>query len=371
MSGNPLSSSARHSMGVRTITGVVLVAILVPVILFGNWAYFVAVFLLALVAIHEILAVPGPGHYNWFVKGVVYVFVLSFIYWTFIKNWVRYPELSPLQMNNRFVMSDIFISITGIVLYLLILFLVAINNPKMQLQDVTYLFTMGLLLAFGFMSFYFIRYFPNSSGIDQNPSIANLTFVPDWSSEAIPLQDYFEKYYESYYLKQDLASSLLAFYILIGTWLSDVGAYLFGTFFGKHRMNPRISPHKTWEGYFGGVLLSGAVCFAFSTIMEYCFNIPLVPGILQYRYSAALDELGVFHGYGWFFPVLVTLLFPFVGNVGGFLFSLVKRQYGIKDFGRIFPGHGGVIDRFDSVFTNSIITMIIVWITTYGWNLTI
>lgn len=371
MKANTISSSSKRSMLTRIITGVVILGIMVPVILFGNWAYFVVVFLLAVVGIHEILTVPGPKRYNWFVRVVVYLFVLSFIYWSFIKNWVRYPELSPLQMNNRFVMNDIFISITGIILYLLILFLISIVDPKLQLQDVTYLFTMGVFLAVGFMSFYFIRYFPNSSGISQNPKIADFTFTPTWSNQSVAMKDYFSAYYQAHNLNQDLCSSILAYYIIVGTWASDIGAYFFGTFFGKHRMNPRISPHKTWEGYLGGALLSTVACFILSMVLEYCFDIPLIPGILQYRYSDALAELGVLNGTAWLFPVIVTLLFPFIGNVGGFLFSSVKRQYGIKDFGRIFPGHGGVIDRFDSVFTNSIITMIVVWITAYGWNLTI
>jgi phosphatidate cytidylyltransferase len=69
--------------------------------------------------------------------------------------------------------------------------------------------------------------------------------------------------------------------------------------------------------------------------------------------------------------VLVSLMIPVVGNVGGFLFSLIKRQYGIKDFGKVFPGHGGVIDRFDSVLINSIVLSIVLLVTAYGWNLVV
>lgn len=373
MSTNTISSKNRQSMRTRVITGLILMAILIPVSILGDWPYFVMVFLLALLGIHEMLNVPGPNRYSWYVRVIVYLFVLSFIYWSFVKNWIRYPDQAPLNMGGRFVMTDIFISITGVILYLLILFLIAIMDHRMQLQDVTYLFTMGLFLAVGFMSFYFLRYFPNSSGLSQNPNFSDVTLVPSWSTsgESIKMADYFTAYYEAHGLNQEYASCVLVFLVAVGTWASDVGAYFFGLFFGKHRMNPRVSPHKTWEGYFGGVLLSAIVSFAATLILEYCFDIPLCPGILQYRYSDALATMGVFGGYGAFFPVLVILLLPFVGNVGGFSFSLIKRQYGIKDFGKCFPGHGGVLDRFDSVFTNSIITMIIIWITAYGWNLAI
>ena len=78
--------------------------------------------------------------------------------------------------------------------------------------------------------------------------------------------------------------------------------------------------------------------------------------------------MGIFNGQAWPLLVIVIVLLPFVGNVGGFLFSLIKRQYGIKDFGKIFPGHGGVIDRFDSILTNCIAISALISITAYGWS---
>lgn len=369
---NKLSNSSKAGLLKRFLTGCILVLVLVPTTLFGNWFFFVLGLFLAVVAIHEILATPGPKRYNGFVKGVVYVFVLSFIYWTFLKNLLRDPSSSeynnPFLNGGVFSLTNLYVSITGIILYALVLFLIAICDHKMQLQDVTYLFTMGVIISLGFMGMYFVRYFPNSSGFIQNPNFADVTVSTSWSSSSVVLKNYFSEYYKAHNYSQNLASSLLLFFICIGTWASDVGAYLFGMLFGKHKMNPRISPHKTWEGYFGGAFVSLAVSLGLAAVMEYCFDMPLIPGLLQFKNSPALEAMGILHGTAWPFLVIVSLLFPFVGNVGGFLFSLVKRQYGIKDFGKLFPGHGGVIDRFDSIFTNCIVTSIIIWITAYGWN---
>lgn len=369
---NKLSNSSKAGFLKRTITGFCLMAVLIPTTVFGNWAFFILGFFLAVVAIHEVLSTPGLNRYNWLVKMVVYLFVLSFIYWAFIKNILRSPDsssyMNPFTNGGVFYLSNIFVSITGITLYALVLFLIAIFNPKVQLQDVTYLFTVGLLISLGFMGMYFVRFFPNSTGFIQNPDLCDKYVVVSWSNEAVKLGDYFSSYYKAKGINQNLASCLLFFYICLGTWASDVGAYIFGMLFGKHKMNPRISPHKTWEGFFGGVIACMLVSLSFAAIFEFCFDLPLIPGLLQFSNSPALAKMGLFNGVCWPFLVLITFAFPFVGNVGGFLFSLIKRQYGIKDFGKIFPGHGGVIDRFDSIFINCIATTIILWITAYGWN---
>ena len=356
----------------RTITGICLIAVLLPCSILGNWPFFILIFFLAVVAIHEMLSTPGPNRYNWVVRAVVFLFVLSFIYWGYLKNMLRSPSspdyMNPFENGGQFSLTTIFVSISGMTLYALVLFLIAVVDPKMQLQDVTYLFTVGVLLALGFVGIYFVRYFPNSSGFVRNPAFADVTVSVPWNENQVILKNYFASYYQAHGMNQNYCSSLLIFFICIGTWSSDVGAYFFGMLFGKHKMNPRISPHKTWEGYIGGAVFSLVVTLGLVSLFEFAFDMPLVPGLLQFRNSPALKAMGILNGAAWPFLVIITILLPFVGNVGGFLFSLIKRQYGIKDFGKIFPGHGGVIDRFDSIFTNSIITTIIIWISAYGWN---
>jgi phosphatidate cytidylyltransferase len=116
--------------------------------------------------------------------------------------------------------------------------------------------------------------------------------------------------------------------------MSDVGAYFIGVFFGKHKMLERISPKKTWEGFFGGVFFSIAFSFGFAMILMATGH-PLVEGILDMEH--------------WYIVLILSTLLPLAAVLGDFVFSSAKRYFGIKDFGNIIPGHGGMLDRLDSV----------------------
>lgn len=116
---------------------------------------------------------------------------------------------------------------------------------------------------------------------------------------------------------------------LIAAWTSDMGAYFVGVRFGKHKLVPEISPKKTVEGFFGGIA-SCVVCMELAAAV--------------YRFA--------FHPAGSvsFWEVAVAAALGSVFSVAGDLsFSLLKRSFGIKDFGKLMPGHGGALDRFDSV----------------------
>ena len=112
----------------------------------------------------------------------------------------------------------------------------------------------------------------------------------------------------------------LALFVLI--WLNDTGAYCIGSLFGKHRLFERISPKKSWEGFVGGLL------FALLASQAFAYLLP--------TYSAAQ----------WLGLAVVVVVF---GTWGDLIESLLKRQLGIKDSGHVLPGHGGMLDRFDSV----------------------
>lgn len=109
------------------------------------------------------------------------------------------------------------------------------------------------------------------------------------------------------------------FYIL---WASDTGAYLAGKSFGKRKLFERISPKKTWEGTLGGAVLS--ITVALITAKFY-------------------TQLSVFD---W---LVIALILVVMGNLGDLVESLYKRSKNVKDSGRILPGHGGILDRFDSL----------------------
>lgn len=120
--------------------------------------------------------------------------------------------------------------------------------------------------------------------------------------------------------------------LFVIAWISDTGAYFVGTFLGKHKMAPKISPKKSWEGFFGGWVISVLVAVGLF--------------ILRFEIDNFYGE-GLFYTLYFYLPV-VTILAP-LSVVGDLVASVVKRKCGIKDFGNIMPGHGGVMDRFDSV----------------------
>ncbi len=105
-------------------------------------------------------------------------------------------------------------------------------------------------------------------------------------------------------------------------WLTDTGAYIFGRLFGKRKLWPEISPNKTVEGFVGGILCSTIVAVVFSIY----YDMPLS-----------------------LFPLLlVTWLLSLFGQLGDLVESALKRHFDVKDSGTLLPGHGGILDRFDS-----------------------
>lgn len=121
---------------------------------------------------------------------------------------------------------------------------------------------------------------------------------------------------------------------LLIPWISDAGAYFIGSAFGKHKMAPKISPKKSWEGFFGG--LAAAIVTAVIVGLGY----PWVDGFINGAASFKVNVL---------YLVLIAVIGSILGVVGDFSASLLKRQCMVKDFGNIIPGHGGILDRFDSV----------------------
>ncbi len=345
---NQLSSSSKHSMLTRVLTSIALLAVLVPCLVFGDWAFFALSIPLSFLAIHELLQAPGQRKYPWYVRLVVFLFLLFFVYGTFLLNYLG--EGSPFDGTTGFYLQKLFFPILFVVLYFVSLATISVLSTKVTLSDMTYLFAIGLFLALGLQGMLYVRYFPNSTGLLESAG----SIVPVEGTGVWTYGNYFSQYYSSHQLNPTYASCLLFFFLLLGTWCSDVGAYFVGVLFGRHPMSPRVSPHKTWEGFFGGMAFSMAVSLAFAALFEYAFQMPLVPGLLQFAPSPLLSSMGVLGGQSWVFLVLLSLLMPIVGNIGGFLFSLVKRHYGIKDYGWLFPGHGGIIDRFDSILTNAL-----------------
>lgn len=133
----------------------------------------------------------------------------------------------------------------------------------------------------------------------------------------------------AYIIKKELVIATFAF-----IWINDTGAYLAGISMGRHRLCERLSPKKSWEGFWGGFILSLAAGCVAALILGSC----TVRGYVMWMgFAAAVSVLGTF---------------------GDLFESLVKRTLGVKDSGRIIPGHGGILDRIDSLIAVAPVALI-------------
>ena len=120
------------------------------------------------------------------------------------------------------------------------------------------------------------------------------------------------------------------FYFILVTKFSDLGAYVTGSLIGKHQMIPRISPNKTWEGFGGALVISTGASLVFTWL--------------------AGDRLA---GMNWMHATILGIVLSGAAVVGDLIESLFKREAGVKDSGRFFPGIGGILDLMDSLLFNA------------------
>lgn len=334
---NELSSSAKKSLVTRIITGVVLVIFFVPAIILGGWYFFFFVLFLALLCSIEIVKVSNlRGLLRVLIYFVTIVFTLGIIYYTMFQSNIKsiqptagYQAFSePDFLPNTF--HDIKLSIMLITLMLCVYFLISFATEPFHIAYVFYFATMVLVLAIGIQSFLFLRYSPfyyfSESLKENNVYINIILYSPKF------------KY---------IQSTFLFVYVVLGVIFNDMGAYFIGLLFGKHKMNERISPKKTWEGFIGGVVFSIVVSTTFA----------LVCALLGYPILPILD---VQHLY---YVIVLSILMPLISDVGDFVFSSIKRTFGVKDFSNLLPGHGGILDRIDSlIFASALVSCLIIFI---------
>lgn len=129
-----------------------------------------------------------------------------------------------------------------------------------------------------------------------------------------------------YVINTKPSGEFLVWIIFIGSWLSDTAAYYSGRFFGKHKLSPKVSPKKTVEGSIGGLI--GAIIFTG------------VYGVVIQRYTNIMPSYHYF---------IIGALCGVFGQLGDLVASSIKRYVGIKDYSDLIPGHGGILDRFDSI----------------------
>lgn len=278
----------------RIITAVVLIAILLP-LLFLSWqcAYIIPalVALMALAAVYELLKclrsqVDETG-------------AAATAREDFVVSVPAYLIAAGLPLATAFVdtiHTFLLLAAAVFTLYLLYLFAVAVlRQGRMHFAKVAEVFTGVLYITLSFASLSLLRHKTPEGG----------------------------------YLY------LLVFF---GAWVTDTFAYFTGRFFGKHKLNPVISPKKTVEGSVGGIVFCILSFAAFGLVMQFG----------KWHFTVHYPLL-----------LLTGLLCSVVSQVGDLITSLIKREHGVKDYGKIFPGHGGVLDRFDSVLAISPVLLIL------------
>ncbi len=124
----------------------------------------------------------------------------------------------------------------------------------------------------------------------------------------------------------------LMLFVISCAWLSDIFAYFTGVFFGKHKMTPVVSPKKTWEGAIGGIVITAAL------------NV-----VLYFFFANKFFPDGNLFLWDWYAVIPVSMALSVISIFGDLSASVIKRHYGVKDYGWLIPGHGGIMDRFDSM----------------------
>lgn len=303
---NDISEATKVSMKTRIISAIVGLAIVVPLFVLGDWFFFALILAVTGIGMYEIIRC-GKGKFS------PWLYVLTIIIGLLIVSWPIFQGLiNKFASSNGHVFdyySSLLLSLPLLFISICLLFLVVINHADFTVKDGTYIITMVIIVSLGMESLLFVRYFPS---VIANPAVHDLWF------------NGFDNF----------RSCSFATYGLLGTFFTDIGAYFIGVFFGKRKLNERISPKKTIEGFYGGIIISALVSAAFAFILSATGH-DILPGVFDLAH--------------WYNIIIMSILMPFFATLGDFVFSAVKRAYEIKDFGNILPGHGGILDRVDSI----------------------
>ena len=268
-------------MKTRVITAIVGIIVLIGVMFTFNTLIFnLVIAAITLIAIHEIYSALGFEKKDWLMYAVLVPYTLLVM-------------TSNYQVMRQLVMPMSFLLVTFYAIYLVV------RNGTISYQKASGLLMFSGIVIFCFYSFIRLK-------------------------ELLPVEQY----------GYDAVFFILL--ILCFAWGGDTAAYFAGRAFGRHKLAPIVSPHKTVEGAVGGVLGSMAAGCVLT----------LVYSLLSAKYNVISIQVQPKH-----YLVLLGMgaVASVLGILGDLFASSVKRQVGIKDYGTIFPGHGGILDRFDSV----------------------
>ena len=196
------------------------------------------------------------------------------------------------------------------VLYFLFIFTVAIfSHGKLPVQDAGLIVAMVMYIVVGFGGVLYVRGLTNSS-------LENI-------------------------------GGYLFLLIFISSWVPDAGAYFVGVNFGKHKLIPDVSPKKSVEGALGGIAASIVSFMIYTIIVNLAFDAKLHFGLM----------------------LLASIVLAVASMIGDLIASLIKRHFSIKDYGKLLPGHGGVLDRFDSMLSTSCVMLVLFMIPAFADNI--
>ncbi|MEC1260899.1 phosphatidate cytidylyltransferase [Bacillus swezeyi] len=263
----------------RILTGVIAAAIFLPLVILGELPFTVLVYAMGILALFELLRMKGMKLLS--VPGVISLLLLGIL---------LYPNQLGEAVNLGISKGE-----TVFLAVLLLLAFTVLSKNSFSFDEAAFVTLAAIYIGFGFYYFIEIRNI-------------GLSYV---------------------------------FFAIGVVWSTDSGAYFIGKAFGKRKLWPEISPNKTVEGFWGGILTA----VIFSAIYQAATGFP--------------------HAY--LFVLLITVLLSIVGQIGDLAESAFKRHYQVKDSGRILPGHGGMLDRFDSfLFVMPVLYFLLVLFQPFG-----
>jgi phosphatidate cytidylyltransferase len=265
-----------QSVGQRWLTALIAIPIVLLFVWFGGWWAFTATALVAIIITYE------------------------------LRKMMLHSGYHPLSLMS---------------LGLSILLLIAAMFPQQQLHIVEIGFGASLLISFPWL---FFRRKLDGAVVDWSLTLALALYIGFPLSYVLLLRGYDTSVWRGFsgmwvYLPRGVWWLLM---VLLGVWGFDAAAFFAGRAFGRHKLAPRISPAKTWEGVLGGFVLS------------------IAAGLLL-----TVRPLGV----PWYLAIVLGILVGIAAVLGDLAESLIKRQTHVKDSGQFMPGHGGLLDRVDSL----------------------
>lgn len=322
---NELSNDTIVSMRTRIITAIVAIAIILPLVLFGDWGFFVLISLALIIGCIEVVRC-AKRKYSKVLYITSFVLAILVLWWNIFQFVIDNGYFPRLYECYQYIYISVTIMFIGICLAVITVLI----DKGFTIVDACFIFGIIVLISLGFQSALVLRYYP----------VAIYHAIP--GNENLPYLNVYD----------NLESSLLILFVAVGACLNDAFAYFVGVFFGKHKLNERISPKKTWEGFIGGVVLTAIV------LMVWAFVLALVDNGSHAILKGLLDLNN------WPHIIILSFVIPLVSTLGDLVFSAIKRYYGIKDFSNVLPGHGGILDRMDSIVFA--LTTVAIYVSLFG-----